>query len=228
MLILGLDAASPSVVAGIVETGPEASYAATVRATRTMDSDRRHAEVLGPLIREVLTESGLGLESLDAIVVGLGPGPFTGLRIGVMTAAALGDALARPVHGVCTLDAIAASYCARSSPDGSFVVVADARRRECYWARYDAVASRISGPHVQRPGDLIGGPDWDSDELVIGDSHFSASLRTEVQPAQPDAMGLVSAAGELRGRGQPGPLEPFYLRRPDASPPAAPKRVTPK
>ncbi len=85
------------------------------------------------------------MDRVDAIVCGTGPGPFTGLRVGMVTAAALGHALNRPVHGVCTLDAIA--HDARPRP---LLVVTDARRREVYWAAYDADGHRVRGPRSPR------------------------------------------------------------------------------
>lgn len=239
MLVLALDTATPSVAVGIIEVGApaESGWATSgVRAVRAVASGNRHAETLGLLIPEVLGEAGVGMADLAAVVVGLGPGPFTGLRVGVMTAAALGDALGRPVYGVCTHDAMAAMQAALGAsvpsgtpvPDEGFLVVTDARRRECYWARYDAARTRISGPHVQRPSDMVARPDWRSNGLVIGDPAFSAALGTEIQPTRPDPMGLALAAAPRLSTGQPpGPLEPLYLRRPDATPPAPRKPVTP-
>ncbi|MGI8626291.1 MAG: tRNA (adenosine(37)-N6)-threonylcarbamoyltransferase complex dimerization subunit type 1 TsaB, partial [Geodermatophilaceae bacterium] len=90
---------------GIVEvSAPAASgwYTSGTRAGRAISSGNRHAETLGELIPDVLGEAGVGMADLAAVVVGLGPGPFTGLRVGVMTAAALGDALGVAVYGVCT------------------------------------------------------------------------------------------------------------------------------
>lgn len=288
MLVLALDTATASVVVGVVEIGAPAESGqhasvqrtdtSAVRAARVVSSANRHAETLGQLIPDVLKEAGVGVADLAAVVVGLGPGPFTGLRVGVMTAAALGDALGLPVYGVCTHDAMAATYAAHAGspvhaalvglaagPDTAsvadkgattsgqaFAVVTDARRRECYWADYDALATRISGPHVQRPSDMVCGPrsglgrlskppvpddanpqrwpgnavDRESTGLAIGDPAFSDALGIDVQPAQPDPMGLVLAARGLAAGAPPAPLQPLYLRRPDATPPAPRKPVT--
>lgn len=243
VLVLALDTATASVVLGVVETGTPGQgwHTLGVRAAAAVSSSNRHAETLGQLIPDVLGEAGAGMAELTAIVVGLGPGPFTGLRVGVITAAALGDALGLPVYGVCTHDAIAASHkaLAGSEPhgttvrDGGFLVVTDARRRECYWADYDVSGTRISGPHVQRPADLVAARGWPGNSggppaaMVIGDPSFSEPLGVEVHPASPDSIGLVLAAPGLATGQPPAPLEPLYLRRPDATPPAPRKLVTP-
>lgn len=238
MFVLALDTATQSVVVGVVEIGPPAEsgwYTSGVRAGRDVSSGNRHAETVGELIPEVLSDAGIAMPALAALVVGLGPGPFTGLRVGVMTAAALGDALGLPVYGVCTHDAIASMHkaLAGSVPDGTtmpaegLVVVTDARRRECYWTTYDAIGARTGGPNVTRPADLRERPDWRPDALVIGDPAFSEALGTEIVAAQPDPMGLVLAATELAAGQPPASLQPLYLRRPDARPPGPRKRVGP-
>lgn len=253
MLVLALDTATPTVVVGVVEvaTGVSAEVGRPVesgwralgsRAERSLASGNRHAETLGQLIPAVLAEAGIGMPELSAIVVGIGPGPFTGLRIGMMTAAALADALGRPVHGVCTHDAIATLRAARAGSvrygatgpqqpaglDVGFVVVTDARRQECYWARYDVSGTRVSGPHVERPADVLARSDWRPGVLVIGDPAFSDVLGTEIVPASPVPTGLVLAVDGSLTDLSSRPLEPLYLRRPDAMPPSARKLVTPR
>lgn len=239
MLVLALDTATAAVVVGIVEVGVAGDsgwYTIGARTSRTVASGNRHAETLGLLIPEVLGEAGIQMSELNAVVVGLGPGPFTGLRVGVMTAAALGDALGIPAHGVCTHDAVAAMHkgLAGSTPHGTtvpsegLVVVTDARRKECYWADYDCAGDRRSGPHVERPADVVTRSDWRSNGLVIGDPSFSEALGIAVVETQPDPTGLVLAASDLTNGQPPEPLEPLYLRRPDARPSAARKPVTPR
>lgn len=236
MLVLALDTATRSVVVGVVEISEPADSGwrtPGVRGAREVSSGNRHAETLGELIPVVLSEGGLEMGDLAAVVVGLGPGPFTGLRVGVVTAAALGDALAIPVYGVCTHDAMSMTHQALAgsqrtpTADTGVVVVTDARRRECYWATYDGSGNRISGPDVARPSDVLASPDWRSGALVIGDPAFSDALGTAVLSAQPDPRGLVRAATDMFSGQPPGPLEPLYLRRPDASPPTSRKPVTP-
>jgi tRNA threonylcarbamoyl adenosine modification protein YeaZ len=188
-VILAIDTATPAVTAGIVRLeGIE------VLAERVTVDARAHAEQLTPNVLGALADAGLTVEDVGAVVVGCGPGPFTGLRVGMATAAAYGHALGIPVHGVCSLDAIGIETA------GDALVVTDARRREVYWARYrDGV--RIDGPAVNAPADVQGAVD--------------AFARP---PVYPTAAGLVRAVADWTA--QPDPLIPLYLRRPDAKPSA--------
>ena len=208
MLVLALDTATPTLVVGLARWSADAGT--EVLAERAVPSGNRHAELLTPTIREVLTAAGSAMADLGAVVTGLGPGPFTGLRVGVVTAAALGDARGLPVHGVCSLDAIG---------DGARTVVTDARRKEVHWAVYDAAGERVAGPGVDRPEDA---PVVDP---VVGDVRFAERLGHEVAAAEVTTAGLLRAATPLFGSA-PAPLEPLYLRRPDAVPPAARKAVS--
>jgi tRNA threonylcarbamoyl adenosine modification protein YeaZ len=149
---------------------------------------------------------------LDVVVTGLGPGPFTGLRVGVVTAAALADARGLPVVGVCSLDAIGS---------GARTVVIDARRKEVYWAAYDGDGARTDGPAVVRPEEL------DARAPLVGDPAFAARLGAPVLPADVTTAGLLRAAGpQLADPSSAAPLVPLYLRRPDAVPPTAIKAVS--
>jgi tRNA threonylcarbamoyl adenosine modification protein YeaZ len=207
VLVLALDTATPTLVVGLARWSADGTE---VLAERAVPSGNRHAELLTPTIRAVLTATGRGMADLDAVVTGLGPGPFTGLRVGVVTAAALGDARGLPVHGVCSLDAIG---------DGARSVVTDARRKEVHWAVYDVAGHRVAGPGVDRPEDAP------VVEPVVGDVRFAERLGREVTAAEVTTAGLLRAAAPLFGR-PPAPLEPLYLRRPDAVPPAARKAVS--
>ncbi|WP_254658773.1 tRNA (adenosine(37)-N6)-threonylcarbamoyltransferase complex dimerization subunit type 1 TsaB, partial [Mycobacterium avium] len=141
-LVLALDTSTPAVTAGIVRRDD-----LSVLAQRITVDARAHAERLTPNVLAALHDSGLNMTDLVAVVVGCGPGPFTGLRAGMATAAAYGHALGIPVHGVCSLDAIG------GQTTGDTLVVTDARRREVYWARYrDGV--RTDGPAVAAPADV--------------------------------------------------------------------------
>ena len=144
------------------------------------------------------------MADLGAVVVGCGPGPFTGLRVGMATAAAYGHALGIPVYGVCSLDAIG------GQTTGEVLVVTDARRREVYWARYrDGV--RIDGPAVSAPADVDPGPR----ASVAGSPEHAALFGLPcIEPRYPDRGG----SGRRRGRlvAPPPALVPLYLRRPDA------------
>lgn len=102
-----------------------------VAASHSEFAPRGHAELLSSFVSDVMTQAGVAGSDLDGIVVGTGPAPFTGLRVGLITARTLGFAWSVPVHGVCSLDALGAEH-------GDVTVVADARRKEIYWARYRA------------------------------------------------------------------------------------------
>jgi tRNA threonylcarbamoyl adenosine modification protein YeaZ len=189
-VVLAIDTATPAVTAGIVRLdGIE------VLAERVTVDARAHAEQLTPNVLAALADAGLTVDDLGAVVVGCGPGPFTGLRVGMATAAAYGHALGIPVHGVCSLDAIGIESAATAS---EILVVTDARRREVYWARYrDGV--RVGGPNVNTPADVPG-----------------AAEALERPPVYPTAAGLVRAVADWTAA--PAPLIPLYLRRPDAKP----------
>ena len=210
MLVLALDTATPTLVAGVARWSPDG---AEVLAERAVPSGTRHAELLTPAVRGAVADAGRRLADVAALVVGLGPGPFTGLRVGVVTAATIGDARGVPVIGVCSLDAVG---------EGARTVVTDARRREVYWARYDDAGSRVDGPGVARPeGFAVPGP-------YVGDPAFADRLGAPVAAADVTTAGLVRAAGpQLADPSSAGPLLPLYLRRPDAVPPTASRAVTP-
>ena len=209
MLLLALDTATPTLVAGVARWS---AGAAEVLAEEARPSGTRHAELLTPAIRAALSAAGVTMRQIEGVVVGLGPGPFTGLRVGVVTAAALADARGLPVVGVCSLDAVG---------EGERTVVTDARRRELYWARYDASGDRIDGPGVERPeGFAVAGP-------YVGDPAFAERLGAPVEEAVVSTAGLLRAAApQLADPASAGPLVPLYLRRPDAVPPTASKAVT--
>jgi tRNA threonylcarbamoyl adenosine modification protein YeaZ len=218
VLVLAIDTATPAVTAGVVELTADAVL---LRAARVEHDARKHAELLMPAVQAVCGDSGTPLRGIEAVVVGAGPGPFTGLRVGMVTAAALGDALGIPVHGVCSLDAIAAE----AAGDGPLLVVTDARRREVYWAAYDAAGNRVDGPHVDAPSVVAR-----AGELgVVAAAGGSAGLvGLPVRPPEsPSPTGLVAvAAPALRAGTAPEPLVPLYLRRPDAAEPGTRKRVS--
>ncbi len=217
MLVLALDTATPAVTAGVVELTEQGPV---LRSVRVAHDARKHAELLMPAVSGACADTGITLAALDAVVVGTGPGPFTGLRVGMVTAAALGDALGVPVHGVCSLDAIAADAVGA----GPLLVITDARRREVYWAAYDGAGRRIDGPHVESPAALAGRVSG----AVAAAGAMADVLDLPVRaPASPSPLGLVTvAAAALRAGTRPGPLQPLYLRRPDAVEPGARKEVS--
>ena len=217
MLLLGLDTATSGVTVALHDGGQPLAQLVTVDA-------HRHAELLAPAVEQVIADSGAVPGDLTGIVAGVGPGPFTGLRVGLVTARVLGSALGIPVYGLCTLDAIAAdAHC-----DGDFLVATDARRREVYWARYDHAGRRLTGPAVTRPADL---PVSGLPVAGEGPLLYPELLPHGFGPARPAAATLCRLAAEALKAGDPDqlllPPDPLYLRRPDARVPGAPKRVTP-
>ena len=210
MLVLALDTATPTLVAGVARWSDGGGI--QLQAERAVPSANRHAELLVPAVRGALADAGLSLDDVEAVVVGLGPGPFTGLRVGVVTAAALADARGVPAIGVCSLDAIG---------EGARAVITDARRKEVYWAAYAADGARTDGPAVARPEELA------PSLPCVGDPAFAERLGVAVSPAEVTTAGLLrAAAAQLRDPSTAGPLVPLYLRRPDATPPAARKPVS--
>ena len=216
MLVLALDTSSPAVSAALVHV---AADACEVVAEHVVVDARRHGELLALGVRTVL--AGRPATELDALVVGLGPGPFTGLRVGLVTAATMADALGLPAYGVCSLDAVG---------DGERVVVTDARRREVYWAGYDASA-RVQGPAVERPAELAARLRGSGARLVgagagLHREAFDGLLVDDGFP-HPSAPALAHAAADrVLGAAPSEALTPLYLRRPDAVEPQASKRVT--
>jgi tRNA threonylcarbamoyl adenosine modification protein YeaZ len=201
-LVLAIDTATPAVTAGVLRVDGDA---VEVLAEQVTVDARAHAERLTPNIVDALADAGVSVDQLDAVVVGCGPGPFTGLRVGMATAAAFGHALGVPVRGVCSLDAIAAGS------TGDVLVVTDARRREVYWARYHD-GRRVDGPAVNAAVDVPGGA-----EAVAGSPEHAALFELpRLAPVYPTAAGLVAAVADWVS--EPDPLVPLYLRRPDAKP----------
>ncbi|MYR06253.1 tRNA (adenosine(37)-N6)-threonylcarbamoyltransferase complex dimerization subunit type 1 TsaB [Gordonia sp. SID5947] len=216
MWVLAIDTATDSVVTGVARLGSADAGLPEVSAERVVSDGRRHAEVLTTLIGEVLDESGVARADLAAVVVGCGPGPFTGLRVGMATGAAFADALGLPAYGVCSLDAVAEQEFERAS-GGSLLVVTDARRREIYWARY-VDGRRVSGPEVIAPALLVEELADTPVDLVSGSPPHAELFGRPVGAATvPSVAGLVAtAAVDLRAGTRPEPLVPRYLRRPDA------------
>jgi tRNA threonylcarbamoyladenosine biosynthesis protein TsaB len=213
-VLLAFDTATPYVTVALHD-------GEVVVAERRSEERMKHGEQLAPLIEGVLTDVGIVRQDLTAIAVGIGPGPFTGLRVGLVTARTLAFVLELPVYGVCSLDVVALEAALGGSPIGrEFVVATDARRKEVYLAAYDDQGRRIDGPEVVRPGEAA------TDGPVAGEGAllYPEAFPDAREPAQPAAGWLARAvAEELAELSDP---EPMYLRRPDAVAPGAPKRVS--
>ena len=223
MLLLAFDTATPAVTVALHD-GTH-----VLAETTTVDA-RRHGELLASSIDAVLAEAGASRLDITAVAAGTGPGPYTGLRAGLVTARVLGSALGVPVYGFGTLDVIAADVIAAgpvaAAGGREFLVATDARRREVYWARYDATGRRLDGPAVSVPAGLAevagGIPAAGAGPLL-----YPGVLGEPVEPAYPAAGTLARLAVRQLAAGQPGTgAEPIYLRRPDARVPGPPKRVT--
>jgi tRNA threonylcarbamoyl adenosine modification protein YeaZ len=218
VLVVGFDTATPAVSVALHDGEKIVASAMTVDA-------RRQGELLAPMIADVLAEAGATRADLTAVAVGVGPGPYTGLRVGLVTARVLGAVLAIPVYGLCTLDIIAAEAALK----GEFLVATDARRKEVYWARYNGPGTGAHAPMVGPAAEIEGARDL----RVAGEggSMYAAAFGEVVPPAYPDARTLCTVVTR-RLQHQPGPEllgpDPLYLRRPDARVPGAPKKVTPQ
>lgn len=237
-LSLVLDTSTPAVTAALVHLDAVAPAdggdGVTVLAQYCLVDARGHGERLAPAVEAVLAQGGARPTDLSAIVAGLGPGPFTGLRVGLVTAAAMAQALAIPTYGVCSLDGIGATL------PGSVLVATDARRKEVYWAVYDD-GVRVTEPSVNRPAEipqLIEGAltgraltgrapdDRDKVTMAAGDGahRYAVELGLPVadQPRYPCPQTLVACAADRVRAGMGSEvLRPLYLRRPDAVEPTA-------
>jgi tRNA threonylcarbamoyladenosine biosynthesis protein TsaB len=213
-VLLAFDTATPFVTVALHD-GDD------VVAERRSEQRMKHGEQLAPLIEAVLADAGLVRQDLTALGVGVGPGPFTGLRVGLVTARTLAYVLELPVYGVCSLDVVALEAALGPTPVGTdFTVATDARRKEVYLATYDDRGRRLTGPDVVRPAEAA------TDAPVAGEGAalYPDDFPDVRQPAMPSAGWLARAvAEELTELHDP---DPMYLRRPDAIAPGAPKRVS--
>lgn len=213
-MLISFDTASPQVSVALLDDE------GTVVAEQVSAETMRHGEQLAPLIEQVLAQAGATRLDVTAVAVGVGPGPFTGLRVGLVTARTLGFVLDVPVYGVCSLDALALEAVDTGAVGGPFVVASDARRKEVYLAAYDEDGQRTSGPVVERP-DVVAtaGP-------VVGEGAvlYPDAFPQPVGPLRASAGWLGRAVVEERV--ELLDPEPLYLRRPDAEIPGTPKPVS--
>jgi tRNA threonylcarbamoyl adenosine modification protein YeaZ len=223
VLVLAFDTSTPAVSVAVVRSDNE------ILSSLVVVEANRHGELLAPMIREALDTADVGPSDLAAIGVGVGPGPFTGLRVGIVTAKAMSDALDIPAYGVCSLDLVADQHGYDGRP---FAVMSDARRKQVYWALYDGAGERIEGPDLGYPqmvSDLlrgrttyVGGAGADLYREAFADFELATF------GLYPSATDLGWRAAETAAARAPADsLTPMYLRRPDAQPPGRPKQVTP-
>ncbi|MFI9639581.1 tRNA (adenosine(37)-N6)-threonylcarbamoyltransferase complex dimerization subunit type 1 TsaB [Micromonospora sp. NPDC051925] len=234
MLVLVVDSSTPAVTAALAEVTVDG---VALRAYRCTVDARAHGELLAPQVEAVLADVGARPGDLGAIVAGLGPGPFTGLRVGLVTAATMGQVLGIPTYGVCSLDGIGRP--AEGDPaaggaagDERVLVAADARRKEVYWAVYDGTGRRIAGPEVDAPAVVAARARELAVTVAVGDGvHRYADvlgLPLRAEPRYPDAAALVTlAAARITADAPSEALTPLYLRRPDAVAATSRKSVLP-
>ena len=210
-MLLAIDTSAGTSVAVVDRT-------AGVIAEHGIPDTMRHAEVIGDLIAQCLAEAGITVDALSGVVAGMGPGPFTGLRVGIAAARVFALGAGKPLVPIVSHDAIAyGRYLAGES--GALLVVTDARRKEVYWSAYSGsddvgLPVRVDGPRLAKPAELLeadfvhaGMPRFDAAEIFAGDLGMVAELTF--------AHGRAFAADE-----------PLYLRSPDVTLSAGPKRVS--
>jgi len=235
-MLLAIDTSSGTSVAVVDRDGG-------ILAEVTELDTRRHAEVIGELIAAGLDEAHIEPGELSAVVAGMGPGPFTGLRVGIAAARAFAFGAGKPCLPLVSHDAIAfellgglaraigatgtPSATATATHPDPLLVVTDARRREVYWSAYSHLDEqnlpvRVAGPSLVRPVDF--------DEAVAGSCGpaFTAdAARTDSASTVVSAAALGMLGETLFAAGRPfAQDEPLYLRSPDVTVPGAPKRVS--
>jgi len=185
-------------------------------------TERRHAEELGPRLRDLLDEAGIGFDDLERLVVDVGPGRFTGLRVGLATVRALAFALDRPVVGLTSLEVLAAGPTGEGSdPAGAVTAVVDARRQEVFQQVF--VGGLPAGPAlVGKPEELVAeargrvvGDGADRYREIYTDADRAPAGVAVVEGRHPRALDMLHLAADR----EPTPgtsIEPVYLRDPDA------------
>ena len=226
-VILGIDT-STKISVGLARDG------VGIAGTMTGDS-RSHAEKLMPAIEAIMTTQGIAMRELTGIGVGMGPGPYTGLRVGIVTATTLASILGIPVYHVCSLDVLALTVLTHGGtgvydPGEDFITCTDARRKELYWACYNREGVRQEGPVVSDPGELpdlvcygpgtLVYPGLRSEPRLAGSHPSTEDLEVHTHIS---AMVLAMKAQVLPDVGS----QPLYLRYADVAEPGTTKSVLP-
>jgi len=225
VLLLAIDTATSAITVALHDGESVLAESSTLDA-------RRHGERLAPGIVEVLARAGRTAADVSAVVAGTGPGPFTGLRVGLVTARTFAFARGIPVFGVCSLDALA-HQAWRGDVTGlgkSCVVATDARRKEVYWARYDITTCGV----VRRGEPMVAKAETILEEVrglpVVGRGGllYAESFGPRLGPLDVSAGALADLAARTLAAGEKLPAaDPMYLRRPDAIPPPPRKQALP-
>ncbi|MCL2784236.1 MAG: tRNA (adenosine(37)-N6)-threonylcarbamoyltransferase complex dimerization subunit type 1 TsaB [Propionibacteriaceae bacterium] len=207
-MILGIDT-STQVCVGLARSGE-------VIAPVCVGDSRSHVELLMSTVEQVMADAGVTMSDLTGIAVGMGPGPYTGLRVGVVAGEVLALTQEIPVFHLCSLDALGIDF-AQTNPDQDFIACTDARRKEVYWARYDRSGARIEGPFVSSAQEL-------PNLTTIGPGVHGSNDGGVVVPYCRINAGLLAAhAHELSDVGP----TPLYLRVADAQVSVRVKSVLP-
>jgi tRNA threonylcarbamoyl adenosine modification protein YeaZ len=215
MLLLAIDTSTSAITVALRGDG--------IASSATVLDARGHSEHVSPLVQRCLETAHREPSDVTHVVVGNGPGPFTGLRVGIVTGTVFAHARGIPVHGVCSLDALAVDAAALVG-EGDFLVATDARRKEVYWARYTVADGDLAGaprprrltdPAVDRPADLP------EEVRALPTAGRGPALYPELFPRALAAHDVQAASLALLGEsllqaGEALPVEPLYLRRPDA------------
>ena len=201
-MLLAIDTSAGTAVAIVDRDGG-------ILAEHSSDDTRKHAEVIDGLIAACFADARVSVADLSGVAVGMGPGPFTGLRVGIAAARAFAFGAGKPVMPVVSHDAVAFGI------TGPTLVVTDARRREVYWSAYsgsdaEGLPIRIEGPSLCKPDDL---------------PVFEGFERVDAATIPGGALGLLAESLYLHKRPFAGD-EALYLRSPDVTPSAGPKRVS--
>jgi tRNA threonylcarbamoyl adenosine modification protein YeaZ len=218
-MLLAFDTSSAAVTVALATPAGE-----IVASSTTVDA-LRHGELLAPAIGDAFASAGVSPRDLTRIAVGVGPGPFTGLRVGLVTARTMAEMLRIEVAGVCSLDILAR----QSTLTLPVAVATDARRKEIYWALYDGPAAdgsrrRLEGPAVDKPAEvahvLSGLPVIGRGAVLYGDVLGAGDVDVAEYPSAE-----VLATGVATGTLEVVDPEPLYLRRPDVTLSSGPKSV---
>jgi tRNA threonylcarbamoyladenosine biosynthesis protein TsaB len=222
VLLLAIDTATSAITVALHDGDGVLAESSTLDA-------RRHGEYLAPGIAKVLALANCTSAEVSAVVAGTGPGPFTGLRIGLVTARAFGFAAGIPVFGVCSLDALAHQAWLEdpAALGPSCVVATDARRKEVYWARYDITDRGIlrTGAPLVAKAESIADEVGDLPVIGRGAVLYPEWFGRRLGPLDVSAGALAGLAAQRMAAGEQLPAaDPMYLRRPDATP-MAPRRL---
>lgn len=186
-----------------------------VLASRSTPDTMRHAEIVGPFIEEVLREAGVSGGEVTHVAAGMGPGPFTGLRVGIAAAEAFAFGAGATLLPMVSHDAAALEHFDNS--DEGVLIVTDARRKELFWSSYlrlvDGIPERVEGPALNQPDAVPTVPEF--------------GVRWDVREISAAALGRVAQA-MLQQRASFLPAEAIYLRSPDVTMSNGPKRVVQK